>query len=170
MTLPFFNERFYQLRGPSLSRSMSRTSVFSTRFQDARAKSPKGCWEMSLQQLCTLVNESPSLAQSSIVRMYCHQSGIFMHKFMVVMLEREGRHNVRLRLDRRTTGFRDLFTGLGSTKANDTVSGGSKPLVCTKFTSRTLRLSWLRLNNPLSASPHTGHRTSRHFQHTSGKR
>jgi len=77
---------------------------------------------MSLAELCKLIGQSPSIAQSTVVRMYCHQTGPFLHRFMVIMLEREGKESVWLRLDRRTAGFRALFSGFGITAANDTVS------------------------------------------------
>lgn len=99
----------------------SRVSDFTSLFKRKQSDSPTGCWALSLKELSKLVNESQSLANATVPRMYCHRRGIFLHRFMVLMLERPGKKSIWLRVDRRTTGWRDLLGGFGVTPANDTV-------------------------------------------------
>ena len=82
----------------------------------------------TIAQLCEFISKNPSLHSAHIASCssYIQRFALVIpHRFLIFQLEREGRKDVWLRLDRRTAkeaGTPGLVRGLGETPANDTVS------------------------------------------------
>lgn len=80
-----------------------------------------------LKQLCSLIESHPTLQNAQIISVECFSESIFVrihHRFLILELEREGKKNIWLRLDRRRAkidGTIKFLRGRGTTRANDTV-------------------------------------------------
>lgn len=82
----------------------------------------------TLGQLCDFILKHPSLdsARINMCCSYLQRSALFIpHRFLILRLQRTGRRDVWLRLDRRRSaevGLAAFSSELGVTRANDTVS------------------------------------------------
>lgn len=81
-----------------------------------------------LSQLCSLIGSYTVLQNAKIVSAECYCQSIVLrvvHRFLILELEREGKKNIWIRLDRkraRIDGTLKFLRDRGTTRANDTVS------------------------------------------------
>jgi len=112
-----------------------------------------GFQTLSAQELCEFVPTSRSLQSAQIVSIegYLQMIGVVPHRFLVIHLQREGRKDAWLRLDRRTdssVGTMRLIARGGRTKANDLVSDIVFVIVTHIVEAFEFRLSFLRTKKP----------------------
>lgn len=124
-------EHFEHTINPSTSTStstLSRIIASLSRQSVLTMFPPNGCYAGQLNDLCNLIGSYPTLQNARIVSAECHAESIalrIVHRFLVLELEREGKKNIWLRLDRRTAkpvGKIKFILNGGVTQANDTVS------------------------------------------------
>jgi hypothetical protein len=103
---------------------LSRLRVFSAASENSVDQ--YGAVVLSLPQLCDVIDRHRSLQRAEIVSTegYVERLGAITHRFLVLLLRRQGRKPVYLRLDRRlgrNTSTFHLLRSNGSTPANDVV-------------------------------------------------
>lgn len=82
----------------------------------------------SLSDLCGLIDSYTTLQNAQIVSTECYTEPIalgIVHRLLIVELERKGKKNIWIRLDRRReklAGSMKFFLDRGTCRANDTVS------------------------------------------------
>lgn len=78
---------------------------------------------LSLERLCTFIDNHQSLQRASIVqsRTFVEKKRFAPHRFIILELHRYGRKNVWIRLERKPTSPGALVSGKGRTPSNDVV-------------------------------------------------
>lgn len=109
----------------SLSRDSSKLSLASV--STVSTAIPKyGVIDLSLRDVCRYIDDHKSLRTAEIVSTECYsdKGGAVTHRFLILELQREGRKDVWLRLDRQRGENVSVLRFLavsGVTKANDRV-------------------------------------------------
>jgi hypothetical protein len=85
-----------------------------------------GVLQLDLSELCDLIAVRSSLSRAEIVSAECYvqRIGLFSHRFLVLHLQREGRKDIYLRIDRRAArdvSLTELVWASGQTHAQDEV-------------------------------------------------
>jgi hypothetical protein len=109
----------------------SRLSVNTTRSTNS-VVSPEGVLEVLLKELCQVIDQHTSLQKALILSTATYverRALVAPHRCLVLHLRRHSRHDIWLRLDRRTTGGGNLLRGFGRTPANDVVILSSVPML-----------------------------------------
>ncbi|KAF8308166.1 hypothetical protein DL93DRAFT_2087323 [Clavulina sp. PMI_390] len=82
-----------------------------------------GVLDLTLMEVCELVNDHRTLQAATIVSSECYTipAGLVLHRFVVLKLHRSGRKDIWLRLDRRREDASQVrfMVARGTTKAND---------------------------------------------------
>lgn len=124
-------EHFEQHITPSTSlstRTLSRLATLLSLESVSTIIPRNGGYGGQLTQLCSLIVLYPALQNARIVSAECYTKSIairIVHRFLVLELEREGKKNIWLRLDRRRAKINGAIKFLrdrATTQANDTVS------------------------------------------------
>lgn len=118
----------YYSSGPPLSRTLSTTSDASDTSNDADLDrlAAKLDPTISLRALLQVIEAHRSLQDARIIQVDSYQNAkIPFHRFIILQLEREGRKQIWLRIDRRrdkTKTIGNFAWKAGTSPANDRVS------------------------------------------------
>ena len=85
----------------------------------------RGVLSLSLLELCDTISEHRSLRKAQVLstEAYTERIGTVMHRFLILMLHREGRKPFWMRVDRRAgASAMRLILKLGTVPARDVVS------------------------------------------------
>lgn len=143
LQVDFFQEELTDLPHPHASDSVSISSVATTRsrlgsFNPLRRISTRASVDsvdlagrsrmFTLRELCDFIAEHPSLQTAGIVSCSCYAqrtSVLVIHRFLILQLQRTGRKDIWLRLDRLRSpdvALVEFSLAGGVTPSNDIVS------------------------------------------------